>query len=89
MAEIAVIKTGGKQYKVMAGDELLIEKILHKKGDKIEFADILHGKRVKAVMMETLKGPKVKIFKFKSKARYSRRLGHRQEHSKIKIESIS
>jgi len=88
MAEIAVIKTGGKQYKVQVKDELAIEKIATKVGEKIEFDDILGGKKVKAVVLEHFRGPKIKILKFKLKARYTKRMGHRQDMTKIKIETI-
>lgn len=89
MADIAVIKTGGKQYKVKLNDELLIEKIDAKKGQKIEFDDILAGKKVAAVVIEdAVKGEKINILKFKPKTRSIRRMGHRQQYFKIKIEGI-
>lgn len=88
MAEIAVIKTGGKQYKVHASDELSIEKLADKVGDKIKFDDILGGKKVQAVVLEHFRGPKIRILKFKAKARYTKRMGHRQDQTKIKIDSI-
>jgi len=84
---IAVIKTGGKQYKVKEGDTILIEKISTEK-EKIVFDDILNGKKVEAKIIESLKGPKIHILKFKAKTRYKRTNGHRQQHVKIQIEAI-
>lgn len=86
---IAVIKTGGKQYKVKEGDILEIEKIDKKKGSILELEDILSGKKVKATILEENKGPKIRVFKYKSKTGYRRTTGHRQKYSKIKIEKIS
>ena len=85
---IAVIKTGGKQYKVKEGDILEVEK-LDSKDKKIEFKDLLAGKSVKAEILEEIKGPKVKIFKFKNKTGYRKSLGHRQKYTKIKVDKIS
>lgn len=87
---IAVIKTGGKQYKVKEGDILEIEKLDSKKDSKIDFDDILNGKKVSAVVVdEEVKGPKIRIFKFKNKTGYRKTAGHRQKYLKIKIEKIS
>ncbi|MCL5795046.1 MAG: 50S ribosomal protein L21 [Patescibacteria group bacterium] len=88
MSEIAVIKTGGKQYKVQAGDIVNIELLTSKKDEKIELPDILNGKKVQATILETTKADKVKTLKFKAKTRFIRHLGHRQKHTKIKIDKI-
>lgn len=85
---IAVIKTGGKQYKVQKDDEILVELLPHKDKAKITFADILSGKEVIAQVQGTQKGPKISILKFKNKTRYTKRMGHRQQYSKIKILQI-
>lgn len=86
--QIAVIKTGGKQYKVQEGDELNIELIDNEK-KTIEFEDILGGKKVNAEIVEKeLKGQKINILKFKNKTRYIKRKGHRQRYTKIKIVAI-
>lgn len=85
--EIAVIKTGGKQYKVKAGDIVNIEKI-NSKNKTQEFPDILDGKVVKAEIIGETKAPKVRIFKFKNKTGYRKTLGHRQKYTKIKIDKI-
>lgn len=83
----AVIKTGGKQYKVTQGQELLVER-LGKKDAEIKLDDLLEGKKVTAKIIEEVKGPKVHIFKYKRRKNYKRSLGHRQKYSKIKIEKI-
>jgi len=84
--DFAIIKTGGKQYKVSAGDTLKIEKVDSKK--TIEFDDIYAGKKVFASIVSQGRYPKVKIFKFKPKKRYQRTRGHVQKYTLIKIESI-
>jgi len=86
--EIAVIKTGGKQYKVKKDDEFLIEKINEEKGSKITFPDILGNKKISAEVIDIAKGPKVSNLKFKNKTRYTKRGGHRQKYTKIKITDI-
>lgn len=91
MTDFAIIKTGGKQYKVKENDILKIEKIKvpsDKKDKKVEFEDILEGKKVVAEVLQDGKFPKVRILKFKAKKRYKRNKGHRQGYSQIKIEKI-
>ncbi|MGA2667243.1 MAG: bL21 family ribosomal protein [Patescibacteria group bacterium] len=87
MADMAVIKTGGKQYKVKVGDSLKIEK-LSPETKKIEFDDILGGKKVAATLTSDGRFAKVRILKFRPKKRYKRVRGHVQKYSSIKIESI-
>lgn len=85
---IAVIKTGGKQYKVEEGDEVNIELIDGKK-KTLQFEDILDGKKVSAeIINKEIKGPKIRILKFKNKVRYIKRKGHRQKYTKVKITAI-
>ncbi len=83
---IAVIKTGGKQYKVQENDIIKVEKL--PKGAKLEFDDILYGKKVKAELIKEGRHPKVRILKFRPKKRYKRVRGHIQQYSQIKITSI-
>uniref|UniRef100_A0A7V3J962 Large ribosomal subunit protein bL21 n=1 Tax=candidate division CPR3 bacterium TaxID=2268181 RepID=A0A7V3J962_UNCC3 len=86
---IAVIKTGGKQYKVQEGQELLVERIPDKKEkDKIEFKDLLYGKKVFATILGEEKGEKIHIFKFRPRKRYRRKTGHRQIYTRIRIDKI-
>lgn len=99
----AIVKTGGKQYKIEEGQELLIEKIAGAAGDKIELDDVLmtskDGKvavsgekpagKVKATVIGQVLDDKVIIFKYKPKKRYRRKIGHRQPLTMIKIDKIS
>ena len=86
---IAVIKSGGKQYKVQEGDIINVEKLDSAKDREISFDDILNGKKVKAKIVDVVKGIKVRIFKYKSKVGYRKHAGHRQKYTQIKIEKIS
>ena len=104
MAEkIAVIKTGGKQYKVKQGDTLKIEKLDAKEGETVKFETLLIsskdakdldlgkpslGEKVEAKVLETAQGEKVHVFKYKNKTRYKRNIGHRQMFTKVEISKI-
>lgn len=98
----AIIKTGGKQYKVSEGDVLSIEKLDAQIGEEVNF-DVLMlagdegvtiGKpmveeaKVTAKIVEHGKGPKVMIFKYKSKKNYRKRQGHRQPYTKVEILTV-
>ncbi|MFA5867487.1 MAG: 50S ribosomal protein L21 [Actinomycetota bacterium] len=100
----AVIKTGGKQYRVEQGDTLTIEKLDAEAGKTVTFDDVLligteketiaDGKAlakasVKATVLEQMKDDKVLVFKYKAKKGYKRTQGHRQRLTKIKIDDIS
>ena len=99
---IAIIKTGGKQYKVAKGNKLKIEKIEGIAGDKVVFDKVLLtaeddkvaiGKplltsKVEAKILEQGKGPKIKIVKHKAKKNYAIRTGHRQPFTKVEITDI-
>ena len=103
--EIAVIKTGGKQYVVSKGTTLSIEILAGKnEGDKIVFNEVLlvdngsdttigtpniKGAEVKATVLAAGRGKKVDVVKYKAKSRYFKRRGHRQPFLKVKIDSIS
>lgn len=99
----AIIKTGGKQYKVQEGDTLKIERLPEEAGKNIELSQVLllvdeanvligqplvGGAKVEVKILEHHKGPKIRIAKFKAKSRYRKVKGHRQNLSKIKIEKI-
>lgn len=99
----AVIKTGGKQYKVSEGDILVIDKIEKKPGEKVEFPEVLllvdgdkvqigqptcPGTKVTAQVLEHFKGEKIRIARFKAKVRYRKVLGFRPLLTKIQIEKI-
>jgi large subunit ribosomal protein L21 len=98
----AVIKTGGKQYSVREGETLLVERLTGDEGSTVELqplllagggdpvfdADGLGKAKVTATIVGHERGPKVRIFKFKPKRGYKRRKGHRQELTRIRVESI-
>ncbi len=96
----AVIRTGGKQYRVAPGDVLQVEKLEHKDG-AIEFSDILAtsgqpgelGKptsaaKVVASVVEEGRKAKILVFHFKRKKQYKKLQGHRQAFTRIKIDEI-
>lgn len=96
----AVIKTGGKQYKVKEGQTLSVEKIFA--DGKVVFDEVLlvggestkigtplvAGAKVEASIVEHGKGEKLHVVKYKAKVRYRRKIGHRQPFTKVKIEKI-
>ena len=98
----AIIKTGGKQYKVVEGETLRVEKLagseknviftevlLVTDGDKVQVGTpTVAGISVFATRGADVKGDKVQIFKFKSKSRYRRLTGHRQIYSVVTIDTI-
>ena len=94
----AVIRSGGKQYRVAPGDVIKVEKTPHSEG-AIEFADILaiggdnfstnaKGARVTGEVMEEGRGDKILVFKFKRKKQYKKTIGHRQSFTEVKIGDI-
>lgn len=96
----AVIKTGGKQYKVAEGDKLLIEKLDLETGKEFDFDQVLMiddtigqplvaGAKVKARVLEQGRSDKKIVFKYTSKTRYKKKKGHRQPYSKIEILQIT
>ncbi len=95
----AVIKTGGKQYRVAKGDVVVVEKLDAKAGAKVSFDTLMtsDGKAVKlgkdsgkvtGELVETKKGDKVFVFKKRRRNTYRRRAGHRQAESHVKITAI-
>lgn len=100
----AVIKTGGKQYKVKEGEILKIEKVAGNVGDKIDFEVLLladedgkdvkvgkptvSGAKVSGEILEQGRAKKLNIIKYKPKVRYRRKNGHRQMFTKVKVTSI-
>lgn len=88
--QIAVIKSGGKQYLVKEGDKIKIEKLVGAtlRGRPIVFDDILFGKKVEAKVLRQGRYKKVIAFKYKPKKRYRKKKGHRQEFTEIEIIKI-
>lgn len=103
MADYAVVKIGGSQYKVKEGDELLVDRLSEEKGAKVAFDDVfllvvgsqvkigkpkVEGAQVLAKVVEHEKGEKIRVTRFKAKSRYRKTKGFRAALTKIKIEKI-
>ena len=99
----AVLKSGGKQYRVSAGDVILVEKIIGDSGSKVTFEDIimmgegskihmekneLKAASVTGEVIEQTRGPKLLVFKKKRRHNYRRKKGHKQDLTAVKIQSI-
>ena len=100
----AVIKTGGKQYRVAEGDVLKVEKLITVAGESVEINDVLliangeeltvgapmiEGAKVTAEVVAHGRGPKIKIIKFKRRKHHRKQMGHRQWFTELKITSIA
>lgn len=91
----AVIKTGGKQYRVTEGETLQVEKLDVEEGASVEFDQIqvgapyVEGARVTATVKSQGRGPKVLIVKFRRRKHYRKTQGHRQSYTELKIGGIS
>ena len=97
----AIVKTGGKQYRVEKGTTLLVERLAADEGatvaleplliagDKPVFGEDAAKAKVSAKVVGHERGPKLRVFKFKPKRGYKRRTGHRQELTRIEITDIS
>ncbi|MBK7598573.1 MAG: 50S ribosomal protein L21 [Acidobacteria bacterium] len=100
----AIIRTGGKQFKVSPGDVVRIPTLEEKnEGDSVEFTEVLasgdgkavqigsptvDGARVIGTVVKNGRGPKIIVFKFKKRKQYKRKQGHRQNFTAVKIDSI-
>lgn len=104
MDAYAVIETGGKQYRVKANDTLQVEKLDAEVGEKVELSPVLavsdgkkltigkpavDGAKVVSSVLEHTRGDKVVSFKKKRRKGYRRKVGHRQDLTVVKIESIA
>ena len=99
----AVVRTGGKQYRVAEGDTLDVEKLdaqpdgsveltpvmLVDGGDVTVSADALASATVTASVVDHHRGPKIRVFTYRNKTGYRRSMGHRQPATRIRIEQIS
>lgn len=100
----AVIKTGGKQYKVQVGDSIYVEKLAFDDGTALSFeavlfsnedtdvrvgAPVLSDVKVEGKVIRQAKGHKIYIGKFKSKKNYRRKTGHRQPYTQVEITAIN
>jgi large subunit ribosomal protein L21 len=99
----AVIKTGGKQYRVTEGATVTVEKLVGNPGDRVEFADVLlrhdgtsasigtplvAGAKVSGVILRQDRGPRILVYKKKRRKNYRRRRGHRQWETTVRVTSI-
>lgn len=102
--QLAVIKTGGKQYLVTEGMTLDVESLTGESGAKVVFDEVLlsvdgekvqlgtptvAGAKVEGEIVEQLRDPKVTVMKMKRRKRYRRKLGHRQHKTRVKVTKIS
>ncbi len=96
----AIIKTGGKQYRVEEGKEIFIETVDGEAGDTVTFDEVImvgdkigtpfvDGAKVSGEIVKQGKGKKITIFKFKAKKDYRNKKGHRQQYTKVKITNIA
>lgn len=100
----AIVKTGGKQYKVSEGDVIFVEKLEANAGDVVTLEEVLacskdgklsvgspvvEGASVQAKVLEQGKAKKVVVYKYKAKKDYRRKQGHRQPYTKLVVEKIN
>lgn len=100
----AVVKTGGKQYKVAVGEKLKVEQIpadvdsqivleevlMVVEGDQVTVgAPVVAGAKIQATVVSHGRGEKVRIFKMRRRKHYQKRQGHRQNYTEIRIDAIS
>ena len=100
----AVIKTGGKQYRVQQGDVIFIEKIDSQANDAVTFEEVLlvgdgeqtkigtpvvEGAKVEAKVLAQVKAKKIVVYKYKAKKNERKKQGHRQPYTKVEITAIN
>jgi large subunit ribosomal protein L21 len=99
----AVIKTGGKQYRVAKGETLQVEKIAGEPGDAVTFDEVLlvggdspkvgkpvvKGASVKAQIVAQERGKKIIVFRMRRRKTYRRKTGHRQPYTRVEITGIT
>jgi large subunit ribosomal protein L21 len=99
----AIIKTGGKQYRVQAGEQVRVEALAAEVGSTVSLEEVLlvgtgdgvkvgaplvSGAKVKATVVSHGRGDKVKIFKLRRRKHYQRTQGHRQSYTELRIDDI-
>jgi large subunit ribosomal protein L21 len=104
VSDQAIIKTGGKQYRVAIGDKLRIEKLLTEVGTAVEFDEVLlvgsgddarigtplvAGAKVSGLVKAHGRGKKLIVYKFRRRKNYRRKNGHRQSYTEVEITGIS
>ncbi len=104
MADYAIVRTGGKQYRVQTGDTIRVESLGGDTGDTIELTDVLlvsrdgevtigsptvAGAKVVTEIEANARAKKIVVFKYKAKTRYRRKQGHRQRYTQLNVTDIS
>jgi large subunit ribosomal protein L21 len=104
VSDKAIIKTGGKQYRVAVGDKLRIEKLPTAIGEAVSFDEVLlvgsgesarigtprvEGAKVSGVVKAHVRGKKLVVYKFRRRKNYRRKNGHRQNYTEVEITGIS
>lgn len=98
----AILRTGGKQYKVSPGDVIRVERLAGESGSSVEFnhvlairkqalkvgAPLLENAKVMGTILRNARAPKVRVLKYKRKKQYRRTTGHRQAYSEVLIKDI-
>ena len=99
----AVVKSGAHQYKATIGSELIVERLPYPIGTQVTMEDVylvadgddilvgkptVQGAKVVATILEEFRGPKIRIFKYRPRKRYRRRMGHRQIYMRLRIDEI-
>ena len=100
----AIIRAGGKQYRVTPGDTIYVEKLDGAAGDKVSLGEVLllgggdgatkvgaplvSGAKVAATVLEQGRDKKIRVFKFKKRKHYQRTRGHRQSYTALRIDAI-
>ncbi len=98
----AIVKSGGHQYRVAAGDVIEVERLAAQPGEQVQLGQVLlvggdhprvgtpvvAGAKVEATVLGHTKGRKVVVFKYKNKNRYRIKTGHRQLHTRLRIDAI-
>jgi len=99
----AVVKSGAHQYKATIGSDLIVERLPYAVGTQINLDEVLllddgefvavgqptvDGAVVRATVVEEFRGPKIRIFKYRPRTRYRRRLGHRQTYMRLHVDDI-
>jgi len=100
----AIIESGGKQYKAVPGSTIEVDRLQMDEGTAIELDQVLlisnesdvkigtptvEGAKVKATVLKHFKGRKILVFKYKPRIRYRRKIGHRQQYTRLQIDDIS
>lgn len=100
----AIIRTGGKQYRVEVGKTLDVEKLPNEVGDSIEISDVLlvgdedstvigqplvEGASVKVTVVEQFRGKKIIVYKYRQRTNYRVKQGHRQYYTRLQIDAIT